>query len=251
MAARCSGILRNELYVGRVVWNRWEWVKRPGTGTRTYRLRPRDQWLTEEHPELRIVPQSLWDRVQSRLSNTHPGGNKKGRRPTYLLTGILKCADCGRSLTMIDQRCYGCGTRNRGGDSACDNPIRIRRAKLEARFFAVVQEQLLAPDTIRWAEREVAKLLAVPPVVEIPALKAELHAVTADLERVVDAICKVGISTALEAKLKALEESQRVLKAQIVSAETIVGLPDRATIGATWRSLVEGLGPASEGAQCR
>ena len=68
MASRGSGILRNEHYIGRIVWNRSEWIKRSGTGTRTYRLRPRDQWIIEEKSELRIVPAELWDSVQTRLA---------------------------------------------------------------------------------------------------------------------------------------------------------------------------------------
>jgi hypothetical protein len=192
MASRGSGILRNELYIGRVVWNRSEWIKRPGTGTRTYRLRPKDEWIVEEHPELRIISDALWNRVQARLSTKSQSGRAKyARRGTYLLTGILKCLHCGGSLTMIDQRCYGCGTRNRGGDSACDNPVRIRRAHLEERFLQNVREQLLDDKTIRWAEKEVALRLAAPAADTKPA-RRELARVEGDLVRVVDAIAKMG-----------------------------------------------------------
>ena len=48
MASRGNGILRNELYVGRVIWNRSEWIKRPGTSTRIYCPRPRDEWIINE-----------------------------------------------------------------------------------------------------------------------------------------------------------------------------------------------------------
>ena len=53
-----------------------------------------------------------------------------------------------------------------------------------------------------------------------------------EIERVVAAICKVGISAALEAKLKELEQRQRTLKDEIATAETMVALPDRTAIGA-------------------
>lgn len=42
-AARGAGILRNELYVGRLVWNKQRYVKDPETGKRLARLNPRDQ----------------------------------------------------------------------------------------------------------------------------------------------------------------------------------------------------------------
>jgi hypothetical protein len=92
----------------------------------------------------------LWHRVQTRLSNARSGaGAKPGPKGTHLLTGILKCLHCGGSLSMVDQRCYGCGTRNRGGDAACDNAIRLRRSHLEERFLSEVREQLLSDRTIR------------------------------------------------------------------------------------------------------
>ncbi len=241
MAKRGSGILRNEIYIGNVIWNRSEWVKRPGTRIRTYRLRPRDQWIIEKHPELRIVPKELWNRVQARLSHTHPGLPKRGRRGTYLLTGILKCHHCGGSLTMIDQRCYGCGTRNRGGDAACDNSIRIRRDKLEDRFLSGVREQLLSPDTIRWAEKEISKLLVTPDQ-DTGSIKAEINVTEAEIARVIEAITKVGISDALECKLKDLEQRQSALRCELASAETIVELPDVSAIAAHWTAAVDRLG---------
>lgn len=164
-----------------------------------------------------------------------------GRRGTYLLTGLLKCLHCGGSLTMIDQRCYGCGTRNRGGDAACDNAIRIPRTHLENRFLAETRDQLLADDTIRWAEREITKQLAAPPI-DTRELRKELQAVSADLERVVDAITKVGMSEALESKLADLEARKRSLEAELRAAERTVSLPDVSAITAKWRAIVEGLG---------
>ena len=242
MASRGSGILRNEHYVGRVVWNRSEWIKRPGTRIRTYRLRPKHEWIVEEHPELRIVPEELWNRVQARLANTRD--SKPGRRGTYLLTGILKCFDCGGSLTMIDRRCYGCGTRHRGGDAACDNPIRIQRTALEDRFLAGVRDTLLDDKTVRWAEKEIAKRLTAPRTTS-DKLRTELAEIDAELGRIADAIAKVGCSDTLASKLTDLERRKRVLTAAIDAAEQTVQLPHAAAITATWRDIVNDLGNLS------
>src|SRR5687768_4074275 len=73
-------------------------------------------------------------------------------------------------------------------------------------------------------------------------LRSELADVTADIERVVAAICKVETSAAVESKLKELEQRQRPLNAEIVRAETVVALPDRAAIVEQWQTLVEQLG---------
>src|SRR3981081_3286382 len=51
-AKRGTGILNNELYVGRLIWNRLRYVKNPDTGRRVSRLNPRSEWITKEVPDL-------------------------------------------------------------------------------------------------------------------------------------------------------------------------------------------------------
>ncbi|WP_245322142.1 recombinase family protein [Bradyrhizobium sp. LTSPM299] len=52
---RLNGILQNELYAGRIVWNRQTFIKDPETGKRISRENPRDQWMTAEAEHLRII----------------------------------------------------------------------------------------------------------------------------------------------------------------------------------------------------
>jgi hypothetical protein len=54
-ARRGTGILNNELYVGKLVWNRLKYVKNPNTGKRQSRHNPADAWIITDVPELRIV----------------------------------------------------------------------------------------------------------------------------------------------------------------------------------------------------
>lgn len=51
---RGAGILNNELYVGRLVWNRQRFIKDPDTRKRQARLNSRDKWIVQDVPELRI-----------------------------------------------------------------------------------------------------------------------------------------------------------------------------------------------------
>lgn len=64
--ARGTGLLNNELYIGRLVWNRLRYVKDPQTGKRVSRLNDPSDWITTEVPELRIVDDSLWEAVKAR-----------------------------------------------------------------------------------------------------------------------------------------------------------------------------------------
>ncbi|MEE9587088.1 MAG: recombinase family protein [Hyphomicrobiaceae bacterium] len=64
--ARGTGILNNEIYIGRVVWNRLNYQTHPVTEKRRSRPNSADDLVIVDAPELRIVPQELWDRVKSR-----------------------------------------------------------------------------------------------------------------------------------------------------------------------------------------
>src|SRR5262249_40726515 len=65
-AGRGTGILNNELYVGRLVWNRQRYVKDPDTGKRLARPNPIAEWVSTEVPALRIVEEELWTRAKER-----------------------------------------------------------------------------------------------------------------------------------------------------------------------------------------
>lgn len=63
---RGIGILNNELYIGRLVWNRQRFIKDPETGKRVARPNPEAEWVIQSVPELRIVDDDLWQRVKDR-----------------------------------------------------------------------------------------------------------------------------------------------------------------------------------------
>jgi DNA invertase Pin-like site-specific DNA recombinase len=96
---RGNGILNNELYIGRLVWNRQRFIKDPETGKRVSRLNPEAEWIIQEVPELRIVDHDLWDRVKQRQralaytpkDATSPNPMLERRRPKHLLAGLAKC----------------------------------------------------------------------------------------------------------------------------------------------------------------
>jgi site-specific DNA recombinase len=98
--ARGSGILNNELYVGRLVWNRLRYVKDPDTGKRVSRPNSPSEWVTTAVPELRILDDELWNQVKARqlemrhvASNGGPKQFNRARRPKYLFSGLTKCAE--------------------------------------------------------------------------------------------------------------------------------------------------------------
>ena len=63
---RGAGIIFNELYLGRIVWNKVRMVKNPDTGKRLSRPNPREEWQTVPAPHLRIIDDDTWARVHER-----------------------------------------------------------------------------------------------------------------------------------------------------------------------------------------
>ena len=78
---RGTGILNNELYVGRLVWNRLTYLKDPKSGQRRSRLNPPELRIMQEVPELRIVEDDLWDAVKARQRSI------SGERSRHQCTG--------------------------------------------------------------------------------------------------------------------------------------------------------------------
>src|ERR671912_219504 len=133
--ARGTGILNNELYVGRLVWNRLRYVKDPDTGKRVSRANAQCGWVTTAVPELRIVDDELWNRVKARqhemrrvASNGDPKRFNQARRPKYLFSGLTKCAECGGGYVMYWRDRLACfGARSRG---PCPNRLPISRQEV-------------------------------------------------------------------------------------------------------------------------
>ncbi|WP_246191388.1 recombinase family protein [Aureimonas leprariae] len=103
---RGTGILNNELYVGRLVWNRQRFVKDPQTGRRQAIPNPPEEWIIEDVPGMRIVDDELWSRVKTRQEGVRTNimrdddiRPERARRPKYLFSGLLKCGACGAATS--------------------------------------------------------------------------------------------------------------------------------------------------------
>jgi len=141
---RGTGILNNELYIGRLVWNRLAYIKNPDTGNRVSRLNDPSSWIVKDVPELRIIDQALWERVKERqqgIRKVHAFHEKQ--RPRKLLSFLLKCGCCGGGLSKVSQKHYGCSTaRNKG---TCDNRLTVRQDEVEGMVIGALQSRLMDP----------------------------------------------------------------------------------------------------------
>ena len=148
---RGTGILNNELYIGRLVWNRQHYIKNPDTGKRVTRLNDPKDWVIKDIPELRIVDQGLWDAVKVRqksLDQSRKSGLHGANRPQYLLSGLLKCGACGGGYAKINTHYYGCAAAKNKGDAVCTNKKAIKREKIEGLVLEALKTKLMRSDML-------------------------------------------------------------------------------------------------------
>ncbi len=156
-------MLRRDLYRGLIVWNKSHFVKKPGTNKRLRRPRPESEWRKQERPELRIITEEIWGRVQQRIAfvgekyshGNRPGLAHRAATSPNLLTGVMKCGHCGANLIIVTGRGkaghprYGCPQNFSRG--VCSNRVKQRADEIEKLLFAQLQDSVLRPEAIEYA----------------------------------------------------------------------------------------------------
>jgi DNA invertase Pin-like site-specific DNA recombinase len=216
-ALRGTGILRNELYVGRLVWNRLRYSKDPSTGRRVSRINRREEWICHEVPELQIVDDDLWKRVETRLrvirnfvaiAKARATKFWTHSRPRHLLTGKAVCGVCGRPAAPIGKDYIACSTARRQG--TCVNRASIRRGEVETWIIDTLRHQLMAPDLVSefvGAFNEEINRSRRDQDNRREALKREQKDLELRIDKLLDAVASGALrGPSVQTKLKALEE---------------------------------------------
>jgi site-specific DNA recombinase len=217
---RGTGILNNELYAGRRVWNRQKFIKDPLTGKRVTRYNDANHLIVQDASELRIVSETVWQRVKQRQQLTRIAvlkdeGNvrsERARRPAYLLSGLIRCGVCGGGFSKRSETHYGCSTAHERG--TCSNRLRIRRDVLEASVLSGLRTHLMRPELVREFiteyQRELNRLSAAADL-EHTQQREDLGRTEREIRAVIEAI-KSGIRTpTMQAELLALEARKEQL----------------------------------------
>ncbi len=226
-------MLRRELYIGCVVWNKRKYVKKPGTNKRISIMRPEKEWVVIDAPQLRIISDELWNRVQSVIKSRAEqyaigvgGLMNRGASSPYLFSGILRCAECGSRLTLIATRgkehtgYYGCpGHLNRG---ICSNNVYQRRDMIEAKLLGGIRDRLLETAATDYAFREVKKGFAAQEEQEqVKALQRKQNQTRLELTRLIDAVGKSGGSETLIDAVKKKESELKLVEKAIESLSSL------------------------------
>lgn len=229
-------MLQNERYRGVHVWNRTRKMRNPETGRKTSRQRPDADAIRHQVPEWRIVSDQQWEAVQRQRELVNASGihrlggqcrTESSRR--YLFSGILKCAACGSNLVIVSGGGkrgyvkYGCPAHRYRG--SCGNGLYIRQDRVEDQLLSALEARLFQPailerittqvrDGVRQRLKEIQQADAAG---SLEALRHEERSLTAQADRLADAIARSGEMESLLARLKAVEQDLQMVRKRIAA----------------------------------
>ena len=223
---RHTGLLNNDLYVGRLVWNRQQFIKEPIKGNRVARLNPEAEWVFREVPDLRIVEDALWLSVKERqasLQITPDDDSDRAlvdrRRPRHLFSGLVRCGCCRGGYAMISKNLLGCSTRRNKG--TCENTLNIRRDELERSVLNGLQDHLMQPALFKaFCEeftREVNRL-RIEAGASLEAIRAELPRLERQLQSIIEAVKDGLYQPSMKAEMVRLEARKAEVEALLAGA---------------------------------
>ncbi len=249
-------ILRNPKYRGALIWGRSKQTRKPGSRSKVRRSLPPEQWQTVQRPELRIVSDEQWERVQARMRLIDAALNSQRRArnglvsgrnaklySSTLFSGFMQCGECGHAVNVVGShtvkgvhyRYYGCAHASRNGDTACTNKLKVRVETADRELLAGLQTELLRPDTVDYITAQLATALS-----ELsdrrPAEREQLERARSSaaqkLQNLVSAVeAGLGTTTIADA-IRAREGEVRALDGQLAALDEPVD--HRLAVVPTW-----------------
>lgn len=218
------GILNNPLYAGTVIWNRSRWLRDPDTGKRKRTERPAAEWIQHVDESLRIVPATIWNRAQEKMTRrTH----RPGRRHRHLFSGLLKCGICGGAYVKVDRYRYGCATHKDRGPAACGNGMKVALQVAERVLLGGLRQDLMNDEALELFKREVSAQLRTEQAAEAEgSAERRLTIVEREIGHMLAAIKAGAFSDALRRELAAAEAERVALCATIEAQAAMTKLPD-------------------------
>ncbi len=221
---RGTGILNNELYIGRQIWDRLRYVKDPETGRRISRLNPESDWVITDVPDLRIIEDDLWQAVRDRQGALKSKGTKtqihERRRPVTLFSGMMECGCCGSGYSRLGKDGFSCSAARNKGKGFCTNKAAIKQADLEARVLDALAHHLMDPEAVAaFSEAYTAERnrLAATASHNRPAMEKELAQVKRDHAKLVDAIIAGVPADQVKDKMSTLDTRRQDIEASLSS----------------------------------
>ena len=240
---RRNGILHNELYAGRIVFNRQKFVRDPVTRKRVSRPNPEGEWKTQEVPDLRIVDDHLWQAVAAIEGAPERAAGVRRKPSKRLLSGLINCGVCGGTFTVVGAERWGCSTARSTG--TCANARTISTPQLEHRVLDALRDRLLQPDLVEaFVEEyrlasEASRIAAEQGHAKIARARAK---VTGRIERLTDMMADgIGDYAEMKSRLAAALAERAAFDRTLEDAEVAPAVALHPNLAQSYRRNVEKL----------
>ena len=199
-----------------------------------------ENWIIKDVPDLRIIPDNLWQKVKDRqatIKQDRKSSEEKPlwdrRRPRYLFSGLMKCGACGGGYSKISKDHFGCSTsRNKG---TCNNRLSIHKNVIEATVLDGLRHHLMDPELFEEFCKEFTQelnRLRMNQGADHKSKERELDKVTRNIKRLIEAI-KSGVPPlSIKDELTTLEDRKLSLNnaLEVLPNEEPFLLPSMATL---------------------
>ena len=224
-------ILSNPKYQGMYVFNRSS--AKAGDGSRnSHHYKESEDIITIEGGCPQIVDTNTYNIVQARMQDNKHTGGRKNAKVNYLLSGKVRCRECGRMMvgnTRLGGRnrerysTYRCPSQRH----ACSNK-EVNREYLEEYVVQLLERYIFNTDAIKKAvqrihDRQEGEAMANQ--TRRDCLAEKLAEVEKGIQNITDAIAAGLISEALVQRLSQLEEEKRDLEGQMCAEEEPIDTP--------------------------
>jgi site-specific DNA recombinase len=270
-----KSILENPTYRGDLVWNRRTEAKffrllngrtqqrrRQVAETKVIKTKP-DDWLVVPDAVPAIISRADWEKAQSMVkkrSRARGGAGHRNRR--WLLTGVLKCGDCGHKFwgearhkgrikgrAPVVTNYYCCSGRRAHGKEVCPTPSTLRAEKIESWLLDKLQA-LIATDEVL-VDEQIDRLAAM--VGEQPSRTGDAERIRREIKEVQDLVTALTTSidpanlALLNDRLTQLRKRKERLEEELKSTERADMHQDVGALRAWARRLLTGLRDAMAG----
>lgn len=204
--SRKNGILNNELYVGRIVYNRQTFTKDPETGKRSARTNNNNSWITKEAPHLKIIDEETWAAVQKVKKHYEHLSLPRRPRAKHAFSGMVKCPECHGNFIAVGRDKYGC--RNNKETGVCKNGRSIKISVLEDLIVQGLKKHLRDPEIVKKyiAEYHSEKIrYRKERQAEIIAATRKLADVQKQIDKMIDTILAGMFHISMKDKMTSLE----------------------------------------------
>lgn len=187
-------ILMNQAYIGEFYQNRWNTEGMLGNKHKSkeervpMKERPREEWILIPCPP--IIEREQFEYAQKLLQDSRRRWAKKSRHE-YLLSGLLRCAHCGNTMTgrrAKNWNKYEFEYTDRKNTAGAQNPgcgRRVKTADLDSEVWETIRSWLENPDEVAAAAEAENEREEVPfEQMEIARLEKEIEKAKAGRKRI-------------------------------------------------------------------